>query len=79
MSESTSITYYINNLNTLFSQLEATDYNVKQNECIDLLLQSLSNSHNLLIINFFLDFNYIEVAALQEESRRKSNEDRLFS
>lgn len=36
MSESTLETYHINNLNTLFSQLAALNYNIKENEAAQL-------------------------------------------
>jgi len=62
------------------------DYNIKENKHADLLLQSISDSYDQLIINLtnnvltnFLDFNDVAIAILQEESRCKSNEDRSFS
>ena len=86
MSESISVTDHINNLNTLFSKLAAMDYNIKESERAELLLQSLPDSYDQLIINLtnnvltdFLDFNDVAAAVLQEESRRKSNEDRSFA
>ena len=45
MSESTSVTDHINNLNTLFAQLSVVDFNIIENECAELLLQSLPDSY----------------------------------
>ena len=71
MSESISVTDHINNENTLFSKLAAMDYNIKENECAELLLQSLPGSYDQLIINLtnnvlmdFLDFNDVVAAIL---------------
>jgi len=46
MSESTSVTDHINNLNTLFAQLSAADFNIIENERAELLLQSLPDSYD---------------------------------
>ena len=84
MSESTSVTDHINNLNTLFAQLTASDFNIVENERAELLLQSLPDSYDQLIINITnnnivgrLSFDDVAGAVLEEESRRKNKEDRL--
>ncbi|KAF2291279.1 hypothetical protein GH714_022225 [Hevea brasiliensis] len=86
MSESTSVTDHINNLNTLFSQLTALEYHIAENERTELLLQSLPDSYDQLIINLtnniltdYLVFNDVAAAVLEEESRRKNKEDKLFT
>ena len=84
MSESISATDHINNLNTLFSQLSSLDYKITENERAELLLQSLLDSYDQLIINLtnnvlndYLSFDDMAAAILEEESRRKNKEDRL--
>ena len=84
MSESTSVTDHINNLNMLFSQLTASNYGIVENECAELLLQSLPDSYDQLIINITnkniadsLSFDDVADAILEEESRHKNKEDRL--
>ena len=86
MSESIIVMDHIHNLNMPFLKLAAMDYSIKENEHAELLLQSLPDSYDQLIINLtnnvlmhFLDFNNVAAAVLQEEFRRKSNEDRSFS
>jgi len=86
MSESTSVTDHINNLNTLFAQLLTTDFNIIENECVELLLQSLPNSYDQLVINItnynvvdLLHFEDVVEPILEEESRRKSKEDMMKS
>jgi len=51
MSESTSVTNHINNLNTLFAQLSTANFNIIENEHAELLLQSLPYSYDQLVIN----------------------------
>ena len=51
MSEYTSVTDHINNLNTLFSQLTISDYTIAENERVELLLHSLTDSYDQLVIN----------------------------
>ena len=46
MSESTSVTDHINNVNMLFSQLTTSDYKIVGNECVELLLQSLPDLYD---------------------------------
>jgi len=41
MSESISVMDHINNMNTLFAQLSTSDFNIKENERAEFLLQSL--------------------------------------
>nr|KYP42748.1 Retrovirus-related Pol polyprotein from transposon TNT 1-94 [Cajanus cajan] len=86
MSESTAVTDHINNLNTLFAQLSTADFNIVENERAELLLQSLPDSYDQLIINITnnnvvgrLSFEDVAGAILEEESRRKNKEDRLES
>lgn len=83
MGESTSVTEHINTLNTLFSQLTSLSYKVESQERVELLLQSLPDSYDQLIINLTnnvstdsLVFDDVAAAVLEEESRRKSKEDR---
>jgi len=86
MTESISITDLINNLNILFFQLSYLDYKIGENEHAELLLQSLLDSYDQLIINLtnnilidYLSFDDMFVVILEEESRRKNKEDRLES
>ncbi|KAG2399616.1 Retrovirus-related Pol polyprotein from transposon TNT 1-94 Protease [Vigna angularis] len=86
MSEFTPVTEHINNLNTLFAQLTASDFNIVENERAELLLQSLPDSYDQLIINITnnnivgrLSFEDVAGAILEEESRRKNKEDRTES
>jgi len=61
MSESTSVTDHINNLNTLFAQLSTVDFNIIENERAELLLQSLPDSYDQLVINIknYIPFSLI--------------------
>ena len=86
MSESTSVMDYINSLNMLFSQLTVSNYTIAENERVKLLLQSLLDSYDQLVINITnnniadnLAFNDVTDAILEEESRRKNKEDRSTS
>ena len=83
MAESTMVTDHINTLKTLFSQLTMLGHNIKENERAKLLLQSLPDSYDQLIINLTnnnsadsLVFDDVAASALNEESMRKSKEDR---
>ena len=83
MAESSSMTDHINTLNTLFSQLTELGYKIDENERAELLLQSLPDSYDQLIINLtnnilveYLVFDDVAAAVLEEESRRKNKEDR---
>ncbi|KAM7462573.1 hypothetical protein LguiA_030694 [Lonicera macranthoides] len=51
MMESTTATDHINTLNTLFSQLTAMGHNIEMGERAGILLQSLHDSYDQLIIN----------------------------
>ena len=80
------MTDHINNLNTLFSQLIASDYTIAENEHAELLLQSLPDSYDQLVINIknnnianCLAFDDVASVILEEESRHKNKEDRLDS
>ena len=86
MSESTSATDHINNLNTLFSQLSSLEYTIAENERAELLLQSLPDSYDQLIINLTnnnpvesLVFDDVAASVLNEESRRKNKEKKQAS
>ncbi|KAK0603834.1 hypothetical protein LWI29_009143 [Acer saccharum] len=84
--ESSSMTDHINIMNTLFSQLTELRHKIEENECVELLLQSLPDSYDQLIINLtnnilveYLVFDDVAAAVLVEESRRKNKEDRSKS
>ncbi|KAA0061179.1 Gag-Pol [Cucumis melo var. makuwa] len=86
MSESTSMTEHMNILNTLFSQLTLLAYKIEPNERAELLLQSLPDSYDQLVINLtnniltdYLSFDDVTSAVLEEENRRKNKEDKLVS
>ena len=51
MMESTMVTDHINTLNTLFSQLTAMGHSIETGERAEILLQSLPDSYDQLIIN----------------------------
>jgi len=51
MSESNSVIGQINNLNILFTQLLGVDVNIIESKHIGILLQSLLDSYDQLIIN----------------------------
>ncbi|KAH9663295.1 hypothetical protein KPL70_019630 [Citrus sinensis] len=86
MAESTMVTDHINTLKTLFSQLTMLGHNIKENERAELLLQSLPDSYDQLIINLTnnnlvdsLVFDDVAASVLNEESRRKNKENRQAS
>ncbi|KAE8683472.1 hypothetical protein F3Y22_tig00111208pilonHSYRG00305 [Hibiscus syriacus] len=85
MSESTSVTEHLNTLNTLFSQLTSLRCTIGEQERAELLLQSLSDLYDQLIINLTnsnvisLVFDDVATAVLQEENRRKNKEDKLVN
>ncbi|KAH9650921.1 hypothetical protein KPL70_026553 [Citrus sinensis] len=86
MAESTMVTDHINILKTLFSQLTTLSHNIEENERAELLLQSLSDSYDQLIINLMnnnpvdsLVFDDVAAFVLNEESRRKNKENRQVS
>ena len=84
MAESTTVIDHINTLNTLFSQLTVMEHKIEDNERAKILLQSLPDSYDQLIINVTsnavtLVFKDLTVAILKEENRHKNKEDRLAS
>ncbi|KAH9651791.1 hypothetical protein KPL70_026888 [Citrus sinensis] len=86
MAKSTMVTDHINTLKTLFSQLITLGHNIEENERAELLLQSLPDSHDQLIINLTnnnpvksLVFDNVAASALNEESRWKNKENRQAS
>ena len=86
MSKSTSVTEHINTLKTLFSQLSAIKHSIEKKECVELLLQSLPDSYDHLIINVangalrtMLVVNDVATIVLKEESTRKNKEDIISS
>ena len=83
MSESSSVTGHINTLNTLFSQLQNMGYEIKTSEHAEILLQSLPDSYDQLIINLtnnllvdYLNFDDIVAVVLDKEKTRKNKEER---
>ena len=86
MTESTMVTDHVNTLKTLFSQLTTLGHNIEENERAKFLLQSLPDSYDQLIINLTnnnpadsLVFDDIAAFVLNEESKRKSKEDKQVS
>ena len=82
MVETMSIIDHINTIRTLFSQLTTLGQEIEENECAELLLQSLSYSYDQLIINstnnILLDytvFDDVAIAILKEENRCKNKGD----
>ncbi|TXG51680.1 hypothetical protein EZV62_024204 [Acer yangbiense] len=80
------MTDHINIMNTLFSQLTELGHKIEENERAELLLQSLPDSYDQLIINLtnnilveYLVFDDVAAAVLEEESRCKNKEDRSKS
>ncbi|GJV97566.1 hypothetical protein Tco_1549143 [Tanacetum coccineum] len=83
MTESTSVTEHINTLNSLFSQLTSLSCIIEPKERAEILLQSLPDSYDQLIISLagnvltnFLVFDDVAAAVLEEENRRNNREDR---
>ncbi|PON55458.1 Zinc finger, CCHC-type, partial [Parasponia andersonii] len=84
MAELTTVTDHINTLNILFSQLTTMKHKIEDNERAEILLQSLPDSYDQLIINMTsnaitLVFNDLTAAVLEKENRLKNKEDRLAS
>ncbi|GJR91241.1 retrovirus-related pol polyprotein from transposon TNT 1-94 [Tanacetum coccineum] len=86
MTESTSVTEHVNNLNTLFSQLTSLSCKIDSQERAKILLQSLPDSYDHVIINLtsnvlsdYLVFDDVDAAILEEENRRNNREDRQTS
>jgi hypothetical protein len=85
MAETTTVIDHINTI-TLFSQLTALGQQIEENERAELLLQSLPDSYDQLIINLtnnilldYLIFDDVAAAILEEENRRKNKGDRNSS
>jgi len=73
-------------MNMLFSQLKMFDFKIAENECVELLLQSLPDSYDQLIINITnnkivdtLHFDDVAATIIKEESRHKNKEEMLES
>jgi hypothetical protein len=86
MAETTTVTDHINTIRTLFSQLTTLDQQIKENERVELLLKSLPDSYDQLIINLtnnifsdYLVFDDVAAAILKEENRRKNKGDKNSS
>ncbi|GJS68090.1 gag-pol polyprotein [Tanacetum coccineum] len=86
MTESTSVTEHVNNLNTLFSQLTSLSCKIDSQERAEILLQSLPDSYDQVIINLtsnvlsdYLVFDDVAATILKEENRRNNREDRQTS
>jgi len=86
MAKITLVIDHINTIRTIFSQLTMLGQQIKENECAKLLLKTLPDSYDQLIINLtnnilsdYLVFNDIAVAILEEENRRKNKKDRNSS
>ncbi|GJS97042.1 hypothetical protein Tco_0804010 [Tanacetum coccineum] len=82
MTESTSVTEHVNSLNTLFSQLTSLRCIIEPHERAKILLQSLPDSYDQLIINIttnvlsnYLVFDDVAAAILEEEIRRNKRDD----
>ena len=75
---------HINTLKTLFSKFSAMEHNIEEKECVELLLQSLLDSYDHLIINVvngawetMLIFNDVVATTFEEEIRRKNKENKI--
>ncbi|GJZ47045.1 gag-pol polyprotein [Tanacetum coccineum] len=86
MTESTSVIEHVNNLNTLFSQLTSLSCKIDSQERAEILLQSLPDSYDQVIINLtgnvlsdYLVFDDVTATILEEENRRNNREDRQTS
>ncbi|GJV20838.1 hypothetical protein Tco_1369858 [Tanacetum coccineum] len=82
MTESTSMTEHINNLNTIFSQRTSLSCKIEPQERAEILLQGLPDSYDQLIINLtsnfisdYLVFDDVAAVILEEENRRNNRED----
>ena len=82
MEESTTTTEHLNTLNTLFSQLTAMEHNINEIDRAKILLQSLLDSYDQLIINLTNSttvLSFDDVVVMEEENRHKNKESRLAS
>jgi len=82
-AETTAVTDHINTIRILFSQLTTLGQQIEENERAKLLLQSLPDLYDQLIINLtnniLLDclvFDDVTVAILEEENRHRNKGDR---
>nr|GEW83047.1 Gag-Pol polyprotein [Tanacetum cinerariifolium] len=82
MTESTSVTEHVNNLNTLFSQLASLDCKIDVQERAKILLQSLPDSYDQVVINLTnnvltdcLVFDDVAASILEEENRHNNRDD----
>jgi hypothetical protein len=73
MVETTTMIDHINTIRTLFSQLTMLGQQIEKNECAKLLLQSLPDLYNQLIINLtnnilidYLVFDDVTIVTLKE-------------
>jgi hypothetical protein len=73
MVETTTMIDHINTIRTLFSQLTMLGQQIEENECAKLLLQSLPDLYNQLIINLannilidYLVFDDVTIVTLKE-------------
>ncbi|GJS29651.1 gag-pol polyprotein [Tanacetum coccineum] len=80
--EEKKMTEHINNLNTLFPQLTSLSCIIEPQERAKILLQSLPDSYDQVIINLtsnvlsdYLVFDDVAAAILEEENRRNNRED----
>ena len=78
------MTEHLNTLNTLFSQLTTMEHNIDEIDHAKILLQSLPNSYDQLIINLInstavLTFDNVVVAVLEDKNWCKNKESRLAS
>jgi hypothetical protein len=76
MAETTSVTDHINTIRTILSQLTTLSQQIEENGRAELLLQSLPNSYDQLIINLtnnilsnYLVFDDVAATILEEENR----------
>ncbi|KAH9689170.1 Integrase catalytic domain-containing protein [Citrus sinensis] len=86
MVESTMVTDHINTLKTLFSQLTMLGHNIDENERAELLLQSLPDSYDQLIINLTnnnpadsLVFDDVAASVLNEETSTSDDGKIIYS
>nr|GEV53445.1 putative ribonuclease H-like domain-containing protein [Tanacetum cinerariifolium] len=86
ITKSTSVTEHVNNLNTLFSQLTSLDCKIDVQERVEILLQSLPDSYDQVVINLTnnvltdcLIFDDVAASILEEENRHNNKEDRQTS
>ena len=86
MAETMSVTNHINTIWTLFSQLTTLGQQIEENERAELLLQSLPDSYDRLIINLtnnilsdYFVFNDVTADILEEENRCTNKEDKNSS